>query len=100
MGETISHDRVHGLYHDLTVIQCKVSPTLQVSVYYLSRERRGNEEKKKVAMDGNLSLNWVKCGRRRGGAGDGDKGLLCLSHSLQLVQTFTHIKPYFFSSCS
>ena len=46
-GETISHDRIHGLYHDLRVIQNKVSPTLQVSVYYLSRERRGNEKKKR-----------------------------------------------------
>ena len=58
VGKTISHDRIHSLYRDLTVIQSKVSPTLQVSVYYLSRERRGNE-KKNVEIEGNLSLNWV-----------------------------------------
>jgi len=46
VGETISLDRTHGLYHDLGVIQHKVSPALQVSVYYPSRERRGNEKKK------------------------------------------------------
>ena len=47
MGETISHDRIHWMYHDLTVILNKDSPTLQISVYYLSRERRGNEKKKR-----------------------------------------------------
>jgi hypothetical protein len=59
VGETISHYRTHWMYHDLTVIRNNVSPTLQISVYYLSRERRGNKKKKSVEMEGNLSLNWV-----------------------------------------